>query len=192
MWNSTLWLTLHGVIFKVKLERIHGTVHNDGQVRWGLLVQGRPALIPGTLYWQARTRVDRNLIYFWSHGVKNLWKRLQFQNKNNTSIFFFCISIGWFLIEGSLKPAPVIVCDFFCIIQFFVRKGSKKVHSNRNYKVYCISTKHTPWSCWLDHIFVIKNIFFFFTLHRSASAVAKYDTALNRALASAQIKTVSK
>lgn len=26
---------LHGVIFKVKLERIHGTVHEDGQVRWG-------------------------------------------------------------------------------------------------------------------------------------------------------------
>lgn len=181
---------------KASWRHFHGKIGENSRHstwRWTSKMGVTGARSPGaSLYWQARTRVDRNLIYFWSHGVKNLWKRLQFQNKNNTSIFFFCISIGWFLIEGSLKPAPVIVCDFFCIIQFFVRKGSKKVHSNRNYKVYCISTKHTPWSCWLDHIFVIKNIFFFFTLHRSASAVAKYDTALNRALASAQIKTVSK
>lgn len=158
----------------------------------GLLVQGRPTLIPGTRYWQARTRVDRNLIYFWSHGVKNLWKRLQFQNINNTSIFFL-LYLCWLVSNRRVTQA----CSYNCIwlllhYSIFVRKGSKKVHSNRNYKVYCISTKHTPWSCWLDHIFVIKNIFFFFTLHRSASAVAKYDTSLNQALAFAQMKAVSK
>lgn len=110
MWHSTLWLTLHGVIFPVKLERIHGTVHKDGQVRWGLLVQGRPTLIPGTRYWQARTRVDRNLIYFWSHGVKNLWKRLQFQNINNTSIFFL-LYLCWLVSNRRVTQA----CSYNCI-----------------------------------------------------------------------------
>lgn len=191
MWNSTLWLKLHGVIFTVKLENSRHSTW-----RWASKMGVTGARSPGAYTWDpllTSTDQSRYKSYlFLITWRQKFVKRLQFQNINNTSIFFFCISIGWFLIEGSLKPAPVIVCDFFCIIQFFVRKGSKKVHSNRNYKVYCISTKHTPWSCWLDHIFVIKNIFFFFTLHRSASAVAKYDTALNRALASAQIKTVSK
>lgn len=47
MWHSTLWLTLHGVIFPVKLERIHGTVHKDGQVRWGYWCKVARRLYPG-------------------------------------------------------------------------------------------------------------------------------------------------